>query len=105
MRRRVKRFMDLLVALPAVVLLAPLMVQAIAAAIRLQLGKPVMFRQLRPGKDGRPFTLLKFRTMTAACDARGNSAGWAANHPPGRLPALGEPGTNFRNSGTWCGAT
>ncbi len=63
--------MDLLVALPAVVLLAPLIV-AIAAAIRLQLGKPVMFRQLRPGKDGRPFTLLKFRTMTAACDARGN---------------------------------
>jgi lipopolysaccharide/colanic/teichoic acid biosynthesis glycosyltransferase len=63
--------MDLLVALPAVVLLAPLIV-AIAAAIRLQLGEPVMFRQLRPGKDGRPFTLLKFRTMTAACDARGN---------------------------------
>lgn len=71
MRRTVKRFMDLLVALPAAVLLAPLSL-AIAAAIRLQIGKPVMFRQLRPGKDGRPFTLLKFRTMTAACDARGN---------------------------------
>jgi lipopolysaccharide/colanic/teichoic acid biosynthesis glycosyltransferase len=70
MRRRVKRVFDLLVVLPAVVLAAPLIV-AIAAAIRLQLGKPVMFRQLRPGKDGRPFTLLKFRTMTAACDDRG----------------------------------
>jgi lipopolysaccharide/colanic/teichoic acid biosynthesis glycosyltransferase len=71
MRRRLKRFIDLLVALPAVVLLAPLIV-VIATAIRFQLGKPVMFRQLRPGKDGRPFTLLKFRTMTATCDASGN---------------------------------
>jgi sugar transferase EpsL len=39
--------------------------------VRLQLGQPVLFRQLRPGMHGRPFTLYKFRTMTDACDASG----------------------------------
>ena len=44
----------------------------LAAAIRCKLGVPVLFRQQRPGLGGRPFWLLKFRTMTDACDACGN---------------------------------
>ncbi|MBV1858275.1 MAG: sugar transferase [Nannocystaceae bacterium] len=39
----------------------------VAAVVRTQLGAPVLFRQRRPGRDGRPFTILKFRTMTDAC--------------------------------------
>ena len=44
---------------------------ALAAAIRWKLGSPVLFRQQRPGLSGRPFWLLKFRTMTDARDAGG----------------------------------
>ena len=68
-RRRpaVKRAIDLLGALAALILLSPVLL-ACAALIRLRLGSPVVFRQLRPGLNGAPFELLKFRTMT---DARG----------------------------------
>jgi len=45
---------------------------AIAVLVRLFLGKPVLFRQRRPGLRGVPFTFLKFRTMTEARDAAGN---------------------------------
>jgi lipopolysaccharide/colanic/teichoic acid biosynthesis glycosyltransferase len=59
----VKRLFDLLLASKALVLLAlPLLV--LALVIRLKLGGPVLFRQLRPGKNGRPFIMVKFRTMT-----------------------------------------
>lgn len=44
----------------------------LALMVRLILGKPVLFRQQRPGLHGRPFTIYKFRTMTEACDAHGN---------------------------------
>ena len=57
-----KRAMDVLGASAALILTAPVMAGA-ALAIRLSMGKPVLFRQLRPGKDGQPFELLKFRTM------------------------------------------
>lgn len=65
-----KRPLDLLVAAAALLLLAPLM-GLIALAVRLRLGAPVLFRQQRPGLHGAPFTMLKFRTMTDACDADG----------------------------------
>jgi lipopolysaccharide/colanic/teichoic acid biosynthesis glycosyltransferase/O-antigen/teichoic acid export membrane protein len=52
------------------IVLAPLLA-LVAAAIRLTLGPPVIFRQQRPGLHGRPFTLYKFRTMTVADDADG----------------------------------
>lgn len=44
---------------------------AVAVLIRVTLGSPVLFRQPRPGKDGKLFELLKFRTMTSARDAQG----------------------------------
>lgn len=65
-----KRLLDLALAVPAFLLLSPLML-AIALAVRLRLGPGVLFRQQRPGRNGRPFTILKFRTMRAATDAAG----------------------------------
>jgi sugar transferase EpsL len=59
--------MDLMGACAGLALTWPVMVAA-AVAIRLKLGSPVLFRQERPGQHGRPFVLLKFRTML---DARG----------------------------------
>jgi lipopolysaccharide/colanic/teichoic acid biosynthesis glycosyltransferase len=66
-----KRFLDLAVALPALLVLSPLM-GLIALLVRLLMGPPVLFRQQRPGLHGAPFTLLKFRTMTNARDEQGN---------------------------------
>jgi len=65
-----KRFMDLAVALLALVLLLPLLA-AVAALIRVKLGSPVFFQQMRPGRHGRSFSMLKFRTMLDACDVEG----------------------------------
>ena len=64
------RLRDIVGALAGLVLLAPLLA-AIALGIRLTLGRPVLFRQLRPGLHGRPFGLVKFRTMRDALDASG----------------------------------
>ncbi len=62
-----KRFFDFLLALLALLVLAlPLLV--LALLIRWKLGSQVLFRQVRPGLHGRPFTMVKFRTMT---DERG----------------------------------
>jgi len=65
-----KRAFDVLVAAAAVTLLAPLLL-ATAGAVRLCLGKPVLFTQLRPGLHGAPFRMIKFRTMREAVDAKG----------------------------------
>jgi sugar transferase EpsL len=70
-RRHLKRVFDLCVASTALVTLAPLLL-ILAALVRIQLGAPVIFRQQRPGLHGRPFTMLKFRSMTDARDAEGN---------------------------------
>ena len=67
----VKRFLDATGSVLALVLLAPLLL-AVAVAVRLGLGPGVFFRQVRAGRHGRPFTLIKFRTMTDARDAAGN---------------------------------
>lgn len=66
-----KRLFDLALTLPAIVAIGPLML-AIACLVRGRLGTPILFRQLRPGLCGKPFTLLKFRTMVDAQDDRGN---------------------------------
>jgi sugar transferase EpsL len=65
-----KRAFDFLVSLLALVGLSPLLA-VVAVLVRAKLGAPVLFRQPRPGRDGRIFTLYKFRTMTATRDAGG----------------------------------
>jgi|SRR5664280_406604 len=65
-----KRTLDLTVALFGIILLSPLML-VIALAIRITMGSPVFFRQVRPGRRSRPFTLVKFRTMNNSANARG----------------------------------
>lgn len=57
-----KRALDLTVAALLVVLLAPLMA-AVALAVAARLGRPVLFRQMRAGRGGAPFRLVKFRSM------------------------------------------
>ncbi len=66
-----KRLMDVTLASAGLLALAPVM-GTVAALIRLKLGKPVLFRQLRPGYKGKPFYLIKFRTMRDANDRSGN---------------------------------
>lgn len=66
-----KRALDLALTLPALILLSPVLA-FIALLVRFKLGSPILFRQLRPGLHGKPFTLYKFRTMTDARDAQGN---------------------------------
>jgi lipopolysaccharide/colanic/teichoic acid biosynthesis glycosyltransferase len=58
----IKAAVDRVAAGSALILLAPLLL-GIAAAVRADLGAPVLFRQRRPGRYGEPFVLLKFRTM------------------------------------------
>jgi len=78
-----KRGLDLLVAVPALILLSPLLA-AIAVAVLADVGPPVLFRQVRPGRHGRPFTLHKFRTMRDAVGEDG-----APLPDPQRLTRLG----------------
>lgn len=59
-----KRLLDLAIALPALLLLSPVIL-ATALVVRLALGPGVFFRQTRPGLHGRPFEILKFRSMRA----------------------------------------
>lgn len=69
--RYLKRPFDLLVATIALIALSPLLL-GVALVVRLRMGAPVLFRQERPGRHGRPFTLLKFRTMRDDRDAAGS---------------------------------
>jgi exopolysaccharide biosynthesis polyprenyl glycosylphosphotransferase len=64
-----KRVMDLTISALTLILLSPLLL-VIAIAILVDSGRPVLFRQQRAGKDGRPFTMLKFRTMVADAEER-----------------------------------
>jgi lipopolysaccharide/colanic/teichoic acid biosynthesis glycosyltransferase len=65
-----KRAFDALAAAAAMILLAPVLI-AVAVAVRTGIGSPVLFRQTRPGLHGRPFELVKFRTMRDVFDSRG----------------------------------
>ena len=58
-----KRLVDLVGASLALVALSPVIV-AVAAIVRSRIGSPVFFRQIRPGRNGDPFLIIKFRTMT-----------------------------------------
>ena len=68
--QRLKRALDLALAVPALSLLSPVFL-SVAVLVRASLGSPVFFRQQRPGLDGRPFAMLKFRTMRDDRDASG----------------------------------
>jgi lipopolysaccharide/colanic/teichoic acid biosynthesis glycosyltransferase len=65
-----KRWFDLAVSLAALAILSPVIL-VIAALVAMRMGRPVLFRQTRPGFQCRPFDILKFRTMRTAFDAAG----------------------------------
>lgn len=79
---RTKRVVDILGSAVGLVITAPLQV-GVAAAVALRLGRPILFRQLRPGRHGRLFCLVKFRTMRPVDPSRG----WM--HDADRLTPLG----------------
>lgn len=66
-----KRFFDIALAAMLSVVLLPILV-ALGVLVRTKLGAPIVFRQVRPGLCGRPFTLVKFRTMTNARNEDGH---------------------------------
>jgi sugar transferase EpsL len=70
MRVDMKRLFDVLVASFLLVAMSPVMA-VVAAVIAVKLGTPVLFRQQRPGLNGEPFEMIKFRTMSDARDANG----------------------------------
>ncbi|WP_249066841.1 sugar transferase [Halalkalibaculum roseum] len=66
-----KRLFDISVTIPGILLLSPVYI-VVAALIVLKLGRPVFFTQERPGLHGKPFNMIKFRTMTNETDDEGN---------------------------------
>ena len=66
-----KRFADFMIAGCGIVLLSPL-IGLLSLLVRVFLGSPVFFRQIRPGLHGEPFELVKFRTMTDRSDQNGD---------------------------------
>ncbi|EJL6986188.1 sugar transferase [Vibrio cholerae] len=66
-----KRLFDFFVSLIVLTLFSPI-IAIVACKIRKNLGSPVLFRQTRPGLNGKPFEMIKFRTMKDAVDANGN---------------------------------
>lgn len=68
--RYIKAPQDVLLALIALILLSPVIL-IVAITVRVKLGAPVIFKQERAGKDGKPFYMYKFRSMSDARDANG----------------------------------
>lgn len=66
-----KRLFDFFCSFIGLAILAPVMI-FIAILVKKKLGAPVLFRQDRPGLEGKLFTMVKFRTMRDACDSAGN---------------------------------
>ena len=66
-----KRFLDIVIASTALIVLSPLYVY-VAYKVRKNLGSPVLFRQVRPGLHGKPFEMIKFRTMTDERNEQGH---------------------------------
>lgn len=83
MQQLCKRLMDIVISGLALVTLSPVLL-VIAAVVWVKLGSPVLFRQVRPGKNAKPFTMLKFRTMTNTRNANGELL-----PDDQRLPAFG----------------
>lgn len=68
----IKRTFDIFASLSILIILSPVILIT-ACAIYRKLGSPILFHQIRPGKCGRPFEMIKFRTMLDATDESGNS--------------------------------
>jgi len=66
-----KRFLDLVITIPGLIILSPI-IGIIALLVYIYLGKPVVFKQVRPGYKARPFPVYKFRTMMTSFDRSGN---------------------------------
>lgn len=66
-----KRFFDIIVSFFGMVILLPVYVM-LTSMVKLKHGSPILFKQTRPGKKGKPFTFYKFRTMTNEMDEEGN---------------------------------
>src|SRR3979490_1824298 len=66
-----KRLFDIVAAGAGLIILSPV-IAVVAYLIRKRLGSPVLFRQIRPGFNGKPFEMIKFRTMRDAVDSEGN---------------------------------
>ena len=66
----VKRCLDFSISLFAIIVLSPVIL-LIALLVRIKLGSPILFCQVRPGKDGKLFRMYKFRSMTSEVDANG----------------------------------
>ena len=66
-----KRLLDIVIASSALVLLSPVYA-LVAYKVKKNLGSPVLFRQVRPGLHGKPFEMIKFRSMKDALDTAGN---------------------------------
>ena len=67
----IKRILDFILSFCALIVLSPILL-VIAILVRVKLGSPIIFKQKRPGKDEKIFTLYKFRTMTDSRDEHGN---------------------------------
>ncbi|WP_347456068.1 sugar transferase [Acinetobacter thermotolerans] len=67
----IKRILDVVIASTTLVILSPVYA-LVAYKVKKNLGSPVLFRQVRPGLHGKPFEMIKFRTMKDAVDAQGN---------------------------------
>ena len=70
-QKYIKRILDITLSGAAIIVLSPVM-GVIAILVRKKLGSPVIFKQKRPGKDEKIFTMYKFRTMTDEVDKNGN---------------------------------
>ena len=66
-----KRLFDVVASVMGLLLLLPI-IAIVAWKVRIKLGSPVLFRQVRPGLNGKPFEMVKFRTMKDAVDVQGN---------------------------------
>tara|TARA_R110002020_G_scaffold29239_1_gene92369 strand:+ start:36549 stop:37160 length:612 start_codon:yes stop_codon:yes gene_type:complete len=67
----IKRAFDVILSASGLIVLSPVILY-VAWKISRKMGSPVLFRQVRPGIDGKPFEMVKFRTMKDAIDAQGN---------------------------------
>ena len=66
-----KRFFDLTVSFIALIAIFPLLI-LLSLLVRICLGSPIVFQQMRPGRHGEPFKMFKFRSMTSKLDEKGN---------------------------------